>query len=93
MDAKHVLIDDGAERHPVEGLIGGLPHPVAQIVPESFAALGDEGSGAVVFLPSVDVARFVVAAEEEYFVGEEYFHGEEVGDAFEAGHAAVYVVS
>jgi hypothetical protein len=35
-----------------------------------------------VFLPAIDVACFVIAAEEEYLLGEEEFHGEEVGYAF-----------
>jgi hypothetical protein len=51
VDAEDVLIDDGRQGHPVEGLVGGLPHAISQLVAEPIAALPQETADAVVLLP------------------------------------------
>ena len=51
VDAEDVLIDDGRQGHAVEGLVGGLPHAVSQLVAEPIAALPQETADAVVLLP------------------------------------------
>lgn len=61
MNTKHILINHGTKRHPIKCLVRCLPNFVPQIVPESISALINEGAGAVVFLPAIDVASFMVS--------------------------------
>ena len=51
VNAEDVLVDDGRQGHAVEGLVGGLPHAVSQLVAEPIAALPQETADAVVLLP------------------------------------------
>mmetsp|Transcript_22545 Transcript_22545/g.89531 ORF Transcript_22545/g.89531 Transcript_22545/m.89531 type:complete len:507 (+) Transcript_22545:195-1715(+) len=90
--AKDVVVDDGRERQPVEGRVDGVPDVPAARVAEAVLALPQERPVAVVFLPAVDVARLVVAAQQPDLLGLDGFDGEQVRDDLERAEPAIDVV-
>ena len=91
--AKDVLVNDRRQGQAIKDSVASLPETVAQIVTEAVAALKDEGSLSVVFLPPVHVAGFVVASEQKHLGGERLLHGQQVRTSFEAAEASVDVIA
>ena len=93
MDAKNVLIDDSRQWQSIKDLVASLPDTISNVVSKSTPTLVNKGSFPIMFFPSIDIACFVIATQQEDFVGQSEFHGQEVGRDFQTGHAPIDVIS
>ena len=93
MNTKDILINHGGQGQTIKGLIANFPDSIANVIAKAGPTLIHETPIAIMFFPSIDIPRFVIAPQQVEFGRILQFQGKQIGQTFQTLLAPIDIVT